>query len=230
MPDRSGVEFLEGLHHALYRRRFADEFDAFRAHQWKHLESYPAIDAQEPVVMGPNGIAYTPWGLSYYPGGMQAAARALITAGRYSKYEDPRTLLILDRVWADLREIYDQLTEMMSQDGDNGSGMRRLDNMVVGTLDHMSFNAVAVRPDAADHYLVLLHQGLFKFLSRMARLCMCLSTMTPVDKFEEIDWNAEGCIAQYRALLEETICRADHDSLVVAAACAILEYFGLSSP
>lgn len=226
MPDSAGVAFLESLHHTLYKGRFGDRFDTVRTGQWDHLGSYRMIEGEEARQTGSNGVAYSPWGLSYYPGGMLPAARALISAGHYSKYEDPTTLLILDRVWNDLRVFYDLLAEAMSETEEGGPSKQRLGNMVVGTFEHRSFNALAVRPQDTDHYLVLLHQGLFKFLSRMARICVYLSASTPVEEYEEIDWKSAECIAQYRSLLEKTISRSEDTAIVESASSAILEYFG----
>ena len=145
---------------------------------------------------------------------------------RYSRYEDPFFARIIEHAWDDIQPFLDGLVEWWSQtDQEFAKEARaRLEDMVVGAVDHPELNAMSIRPPDTDDYIVVFNSGLPTFLAHLGRIIVGMAAAVPVAEFARANLEDDKGFKRYRKLLAATLTDLTNSFIIQNTLAALLDY------
>ena len=144
---------------------------------------------------------------------------------RYSKFESPIFANTIDRARTiaenALREIHEE-AKIFKHDA------KIIDTIVFGSMPSVLLNAAAIRVPKTDEYVIVMNEGMPRFLARMARIILRADAAISLEGFERLNLRAEGWEDGFRDLVKEAIFEDEHDYLIDHTVAAVCDYFGIS--
>lgn len=145
----------------------------------------------------------------------------------YSKYEDPGTMVIIDRIRLIATETFKRFFEKY----DDKEKIRNIiKNCYIGSVYTLDYNAFATKPNSNEEFAIFFNVGLPLFLARISRITATLDMMTPIDKYESLDFSSDSWRDGYAKLITDLLDKHENSYLIENFLAAITEYFRIDLP